>query len=93
MYYPADPPRVPCPDSIKWDVVAAVAASYRAERQINEVDGVRVQYEDGWSVLRASNTGEELVMRWEGNSPATRDRIGEDLQRRLQAAIRRLGGG
>jgi phosphomannomutase/phosphoglucomutase len=92
VYYPADPPRVPCPDSIKWDVVAAVADSFRAEREINEVDGVRVQYEDGWSVLRASNTGEELVMRWEGNSPRTRDRIGEDLQRRLQEAIRRLGG-
>jgi len=90
VYYPADPPRVSCPDGIKWDVVSAVAESFRAEREINEVDGVRVQYPDGLAVLRASNTGAELVMRWEGQSPEARDRIGADLQRRLSEAMSRL---
>jgi phosphomannomutase/phosphoglucomutase len=82
-YYPAEPPRIACPDDRKFGVVAAVADAYRATHAINERDGVRAQYEDGWAVLRASNTGPELVLRWEGRTPEARDRIGEDLMQRL----------
>lgn len=90
-YFPADPPRVPCPDDRKWKVVAAVADSYRGTHELSEVDGVRIQYPDGWAVLRASNTGAELVWRWEGSSPEARDRIGAELQARLKQAMERVG--
>lgn len=86
-YYPADPPRIECPDDRKFQVVARVADSYRGERELMEVDGVRVQYEDGWAIVRASNTGPELVLRWEGKTPQARDRIGEDLMARVRAEL------
>lgn len=86
-YYPADPPRIACPDDRKFALVAEVAESYRGTHDISEVDGVRIQYPDGWAVLRASNTGAELVLRWEGSSPEARDRIGEELMARLKERL------
>jgi len=33
------------------------------------IDGLRVNFEDGWGLLRASNTTPKLVLRFEANSP------------------------
>ena len=57
--------RVDCPDETKFDVVARVAEHFRKSFQVNEVDGVRVLFEHGWGLLRASNTQPVLVMRFE----------------------------
>lgn len=91
VYYPFDPPRYACPNDAKFEVVEEVAASFGEEFALNREDGVRAQYPDGWCVLRASNTGEELVMRWEGNTPQARDRIGEDLMGRLRRVMAARG--
>ena len=72
-------------------VVDEVAATYTDGFDLNRRDGVRARYEDGWAVLRASNTGEELVLRWEGNTEGARDRIGEDLMGRLEQVMGRHG--
>lgn len=39
------------------------------------LDGIRVDYEDGWGLCRASNTTPVLVLRFEGKSPAALERI------------------
>lgn len=41
---------------------------------VNTIDGARIEFEDGWGLLRASNTGAVLVMRCEAN---TKKRLGE----------------
>ena len=33
------------------------------------IDGLRVNFDDGWGLLRASNTTPKLVLRFEANSP------------------------
>jgi len=33
------------------------------------LDGVRITFKDGWGLLRASNTGPVLVMRFEAHTP------------------------
>ena len=33
------------------------------------IDGLRVNFNDGWGLLRASNTTPKLVLRFEANSP------------------------
>jgi phosphomannomutase/phosphoglucomutase len=35
---------------------------------ITKIDGVRADFENGWGILRASNTTPNLVMRFEANS-------------------------
>lgn len=60
--------RTDCPDDAKFEVVAKVADLMRRERPIVEVDGVRVNFEHGWGLVRASNTQPVLVMRFEATS-------------------------
>ena len=40
-----------------------------------EIDGLRVDYEDGWGLIRASNTSPALTLRFEGDGAAALDRI------------------
>jgi len=39
------------------------------------IDGLRVNFDDGWGLLRASNTTPKLVLRFEANSPERLDEI------------------
>ena len=36
--------------------------------KINTIDGIRIEYDDGWALLRASNTSPKLVFRFEGDN-------------------------
>ena len=42
---------------------------------VSMLDGLRVEYEDGWGLLRASNTTPKLVLRFEGSSQKSLDNI------------------
>lgn len=58
--------RIDLPEERKFQVVTEVAARLDAEgAQVCQVDGVRVLTEDGWWLLRASNTQAALVARCE----------------------------
>ena len=47
------------------------------EAEVITVDGVRVQYSDGWALVRASNTGPNLTLRFEGATKRRRDELKE----------------
>lgn len=61
-----------CPDADKQAVINGVAEALEAggEGSINRVDGLRVTYERGWGLLRASNTEPVLSLRFEGETEA-----------------------
>jgi phosphomannomutase/phosphoglucomutase len=73
--------RVDCPDAVKFDLVSKVQARLMeraksghsakgpAIRDVITIDGVRVVFEDGWGLIRASNTQPALVLRFEASSP------------------------
>ena len=61
--------RVACPDETKFDVVARVAAQFGKTHEVIDVDGVRVLFDEGWGLLRASNTQPVVVMRFEARTP------------------------
>ncbi|MGC8523770.1 MAG: phosphoglucomutase/phosphomannomutase PgmG [Acidibrevibacterium sp.] len=68
--------RFDCAESRKFAVIAEVAARLRdAGARVNDTDGVRVQTEDGWWLLRASNTQAVLVARAEAKDEAGLDRL------------------
>jgi phosphomannomutase/phosphoglucomutase len=71
--------RVPCPDERKWDVVEAVAAELRGRYPSVEIDGIRATFPDGWALIRASNTGPNLTLRFEARSPAGLDAISDEV--------------
>ena len=57
--------RVDCADDRKFAVVEAAQRHFRAIHDVIDVDGVRINYGDGWGLIRASNTQPILVLRFE----------------------------
>ncbi|MEW6080463.1 MAG: phosphomannomutase/phosphoglucomutase [Bacillota bacterium] len=69
VYYSTPETRVPCPDDIKRDTVAAITQRFREEgHTVIDVDGARIEFPTGWGLVRASNTEPVLVARCEARS-------------------------
>jgi phosphomannomutase/phosphoglucomutase len=59
-----------CPDDLKQTVIDSVGQALAGKGEIISVDGIRVQFERGWGLLRASNTEPVLSLRFEGETEA-----------------------
>ncbi len=57
--------RVECPENQKFEVVKKMTDYFRENYDIIDIDGVRVRFDDGWGLVRASNTQPALVLRFE----------------------------
>jgi phosphomannomutase/phosphoglucomutase len=87
--------RVDCPDALKFDVVAAVRAHYRqAGLPVVDIDGARISFgtesDPAWGLVRASNTGPILVMRFEATSAQRRDQMRAEVDQVVSKARARL---
>ncbi|MGB9904495.1 MAG: phosphomannomutase, partial [Desulfotomaculales bacterium] len=69
QYYSTAETRVPCPDEVKFAVVEKLVKEFRNNYEVIDVDGARVLFEDGWGLVRASNTQPVLVARCEAKIP------------------------
>jgi phosphomannomutase/phosphoglucomutase len=79
--------RVDCSDEVKFAVVARVAESFRAKRQVVDIDGARVLFEHGWGLVRASNTQPVLVMRFEAKDEKLLAQYRKEVETALAQAI------
>jgi hypothetical protein len=79
--------RFDCPDTRKFGVIQEVKQRLAAEgAKVQDVDGVRVLTEDGWWLLRASNTQAVLVARAEARDEAGLERLKAGIARQLEAS-------
>jgi phosphomannomutase/phosphoglucomutase len=76
--------RVDCPDDKKFGIVAAATKHFKALYNVIDVDGVRIEYGDGWGLIRASNTQPILVVRFEATSQSRLDAISAEVEGWLQ---------
>jgi phosphomannomutase/phosphoglucomutase len=60
--------RVDCPDEKKFRIAAEATEFFRKHYPVIDVDGVRIQFPEGWGLIRASNTQPALVLRFEAKS-------------------------
>ena len=60
---------------------------FAGARRIIDIDGIRVEYADGFALARPSNTTPVLVLRFEGDDRAALDRIQADFRRALLAVV------
>ncbi len=67
--------RIDCPDTKKFEVVKRLTEYYRERHKVIDIDGVRVILDDGWGLVRPSNTGPILVLRFEATTGEALDRI------------------
>ncbi|MHB2149433.1 phosphomannomutase/phosphoglucomutase [Calditrichota bacterium LG25] len=56
-------------DEIKFNMAAKAKAYFSQNYEVIDIDGVRIQFGDGWGLVRASNTQPVLVMRFEARTP------------------------
>ena len=79
--------RFPCPDEQKFSAVDQVKQQVSDDGyEFSDVDGVRVTFEGGWWLLRASNTQAVLVARCEAPDEARLKLVKEDLRQHLTKA-------
>ncbi len=67
--------RVDCPDNRKFGLVEKVTRHFKERYDVIDIDGVRILFDDGWGLVRASNTQPALVLRFEAMSEARLDEI------------------
>jgi len=79
--------RFDCPEERKFEVVQEVKDRLaKAGAKVQDVDGVRVLTDDGWWLLRASNTQAVLVARCEARDEAGLERLKADLAAQITAS-------
>jgi phosphomannomutase / phosphoglucomutase len=60
--------RIDCPDDRKFIIAERAKEYFRKHYDTIDIDGVRVQFPEGWGLIRASNTQPALVLRFEAQS-------------------------
>ena len=79
-YYSTPEIKVQTSDEKKFEIVEKVK-EYCKEKNYNilDIDGVRVTFDDGWALVRASNTGPNLTIRFEATSEKNLKKIEEEF--------------
>jgi phosphomannomutase len=67
------------PHSVTRALQAQAASAFSAPAQVCDIDGLRVDWPDGFGLIRASNTTPVLVLRFEGQTPEALQRIESDM--------------
>ncbi len=95
--YPSTPElRVDCAEDRKFDVVSRAVEHYRARYPVNDIDGARIEFDDGWALIRASNTQPVIVIRFEADSVTGLRRIRDEVAGYLEGdgvSVPELAGG
>ena len=90
--YPQDPStpeiNIEVSDEKKFKVVERLIAEGEfGEGKRTTIDGLRVDYEDGWGLCRVSNTSPKLVTRYEGKTEAALQRIQELFEQNIERVL------
>jgi phosphomannomutase/phosphoglucomutase len=62
-------------DENKFEIIDRFMANSNIDGDKILIDGLRVNFDDGWGLLRASNTTPKLVLRFEGDTEESMNRI------------------
>jgi phosphomannomutase/phosphoglucomutase len=79
--------RVDCSDERKFEIVRKIAEEFAETNEVITIDGARILFENGWGLVRASNTQEILVLRFEADSEENLEAIRETVERRVSELI------
>ena len=79
-YYASPEIIIKSTDDEKFKVIEKVK-DYCKEKgySVNDIDGVRAEFDNGWALVRASNTGPNITARFEGVTEEDRDKIQEEF--------------
>lgn len=79
--------RVDCTEEQKFAVVKLIAEEFSKTNEVVTIDGARILFENGWGLVRASNTQAILVLRFEADSEEHLTKIRETVETRVRHFI------
>ena len=85
-YISSEQYRPHCPDERKFRVVEELKNRLKEMYRVVDLDGAKVILEDGWFIVRVSNTAPQLVVKWEAENQEAFDRIKELVRKSLESA-------
>lgn len=83
--------RFDCPDDKKFPIVSTLVERFKKSHKTVDVDGIRVIFEKGWGLVRASNTQPVLVMRFEAETDALLKQYRKEVETALAEAQAQVG--
>ncbi len=78
--------RFECPDEIKFKIVERAREVFK-DYPLIDIDGIRINFKDGWGLIRASNTQPALVMRFEAKDKDSLGAIKKLVEDKLKAVM------
>ncbi len=90
-YYSTEEIRVTVNDTKKEEIIKSIK-NYALSKNYNcnFIDGVRVEYEDGFSLIRKSNTGPTITMRFEAKTKEKLDERQKEFTDKLNEIIQKI---
>jgi phosphomannomutase/phosphoglucomutase len=86
-YYSTPEIRIHCPDEEKFKIVEEIKKKFQEKGyEVITVDGARIQFDDGWGLVRASNTEPAIILRFEGK---TQEKLGE-IEKLIKGELRKF---
>ncbi|HID93271.1 MAG TPA: phosphomannomutase/phosphoglucomutase [bacterium (Candidatus Stahlbacteria)] len=83
-YYSTPEIRIDSTDEDKFRIVEKIKAFFKQHYEVIDIDGVRVKFDGGWGLVRASNTQPVLVLRFEAKTPARLSEIQSIVMNKLE---------
>lgn len=88
-YYSTEELKFSVPDDIKFNVVEQVKDYCKNNNyEIITVDGVRCEFDDSWALVRASNTGPNITVRFEAKTKERLENIQKEFTDLLNSIIK-----
>ena len=75
--------RIDCADDKKAQVVERIKKHFQRKPGLIEIDGVRIPFDDGWALVRSSNTQPVIVLRFEASSASSLQKIRNEVENLL----------
>jgi len=75
--------RTECSEKDKFRIVRELKDYFKGKYETIEVDGIRILFEDGWALIRASNTQPLLVLRFEAKTEKRMEEIKKIVKDKL----------
>ncbi len=90
-YHSSPQIRLPCPDGIKRQVVQRVKDHFKTSHPVDELDGARIDFGDGWALVRPSNTQPALSLRFEATSGERLEELKRQVLGQVEHWMAKLG--
>jgi phosphomannomutase len=89
--YPTKKEEIECADEIKFDIIKQLKQKLSKEyKQVNAMDGVRIDFKDGWVLIRASNTSPIIRLTTEADTTTIVRALSSKFMKKTQEIIQQM---